>query len=105
MSVVFGGHRRVSDEQGRVLAIGGNVAVTQLIGRAFPGVHVQGDTFADLQQQLAHVARRLRLDPGNDEALDDLDYAVDEMTQLLQFYESVLAERGISLPYVRDGSS
>ncbi|MBG0569255.1 DUF6959 family protein [Actinoplanes aureus] len=98
-------HRRVSDEQGQVLAIGGNVAVTQLIGREFPGLHIQGDTFANLQHQVADVARRIRRDPSDGEALDDLDYVVDEMTQLLQFYEAVLAEREINLPYVREGSS
>jgi predicted RNase H-like HicB family nuclease len=95
----------VSDEQGQVLAIGGNVAVTHLVGRAFPGVHMQGDTFANLRQQIADVARRLRRDPSDDEALDDLDYAVEEMTQVLQFYETVLAERDMNLPYVRESSS
>ncbi|GAA2595484.1 hypothetical protein GCM10010435_88150 [Winogradskya consettensis] len=69
------------------------------------GVHIQGDTFANLQQQVADVARRLRRDPSDDEALDDLDYAVNEMTEVLQFYETVLAERDLDLPYVREGSS
>ena len=98
-------HLGVSDERMRVLAIGGNIAVAQIIGRAFPGVHIQGDTFADLHQQVADVARRLRRDPRDAEALDDLDYAVDEMARSLQFYEAVLAERDIALPYFREGSS
>jgi hypothetical protein len=50
----------VADELARVLARGGNAAVVQLQGRAFPGLHVQGDTFAELQRQLADVAARLR---------------------------------------------
>ncbi len=85
-----------------MLARGGNIAVTQLDGRAFPGLHIQGDTFANLRQQVVESARRLRRDPGDSEALDDLDYVGDELTQFIQFYESVLAERDIERPYVRE---
>ena len=72
--------------------------MTHLPGRAFPGVHVQGDTFADLGGQFAAAAQRLRHDPGDAEALDDLDYAVAELAGMIRFYESVLAERGQHLP-------
>ena len=65
-----------------MLASGGNVAVTHLAGRAFPGLHIQGDTFANLRQEVADVARRLRQDPTDGEALDDLDHTVREMTEL-----------------------
>jgi hypothetical protein len=40
----------------------------------------------------------LRPTEGGSEALDDLDYVIDEMTQILRFYEAA-AERGIQLPY------
>jgi hypothetical protein len=89
----------VTDEQARVLGRGGNVAVTQLDGRAFPGIHVQGDTFAGLQRQLAGAVSRLRRTVGDCEALDDLDDAVEDMAKMLSFYESVLAERGVLRPY------
>jgi hypothetical protein len=92
----------VTDEQARVLAHGGNVAVTWLDGRAFPGIHVQGDTFAELHRQLADAASRLRRTVGDSEALDDLDYAVEEMTNMLRFYESALAERDVRRPYLQD---
>jgi hypothetical protein len=95
-------HRQVADEQAHVLARGGNVAVTQLDGRAFPGIHVQGDTFAELQRQLADAASRMRRTVGDREALDDLDYTVEEMTKMLRFYESVLAERDVRRPYFRN---
>ncbi len=49
--------RRLSPTQ-RDGAVGESVAVTQLVGRAFPGVHIQGDTFANLQQQVTDVAGR-----------------------------------------------
>jgi hypothetical protein len=54
----------VDNEQAQVLARGGNTAVIQLKGRAFPGIHIQGDTFAELRRQLAEAIGRLRLDRG-----------------------------------------
>jgi hypothetical protein len=92
----------MTDEQARVLARGGNVAVTWLDGRAFPGLHVQGDTFAEVHRQIADAARRLRTTDGDSDALDKLDYAVGEMTDMLHFYQSILAERDIQRPYVQD---
>ncbi|MGI5175790.1 DUF6959 family protein [Dactylosporangium sp. CA-152071] len=92
----------MTDEQARVLARGGNVAVTWLDGRAFPGIHVQGDTFAEVHRQIADAARRLRGANGDSDALDDLDYAVREMTDMLHFYESTLAERDIRRPYFQN---
>ncbi|MFG2082997.1 DUF6959 family protein [Micromonospora tulbaghiae] len=90
---------RMSQEQAQVLSRGGNWAVVQLAGRAFPGLHVQGDTFAALWTQLAEAARMLREDPGDGKALDDLDDAVREAEEFLRFYEAALAERGIQRPY------
>jgi hypothetical protein len=101
-AVVSCDHRQVEYEQAQVLARDGNAAVVHLPGRAFPGLHVQGDTFAELRRQLADAAGRLRRAADGDEALDELDYAVEEMTQMLRFYETVLAERGIRLPYLRE---
>ncbi|MFE9690341.1 DUF6959 family protein [Micromonospora sp. NPDC005806] len=89
----------MSQEQAQVLSRGGNCAVVQLAGRAFPGIHLQGDTFAALWMQLADAARSLREDPGNGEALDDLDYAIGEAGGFLGFYEATLSERGIQRPY------
>ncbi|WCN83255.1 DUF6959 family protein [Micromonospora sp. LH3U1] len=95
----------MDDERAQVLAHDGNTAVTHLAGRAFPGIHVQGDTFAEMQRQLAAAASTLRLSEGGGEALDDLDYVVEELTQILRFYEAVLVERGIQLPYPGERSS
>ncbi|MEV6814779.1 hypothetical protein [Micromonospora sp. NPDC051296] len=91
----------MTDEQARVLAHGGNVAVTWLNGSAFPGIHVQGDTFAELHRLLADVASRLRHTVGDSEALDDLEYTVEEMTNMLRFYESALAEWDVRRPHHR----
>ena len=91
----------MTDEQARVLARDGNVAVTQLGGRAFPGLHLQGDTFAELQRQLADAVSRLSHARDDAEAWDNLDSAVEEMTQMLRFYESVLEEHDVERPYRR----
>ncbi|RAN94453.1 hypothetical protein GAR05_04975 [Micromonospora saelicesensis] len=89
----------MSEEQAQVLSRGTICAVVQLPGRAFPGIHVQGDTFAALLTQLADAARLLRQDPDQREALDELDHAVREVEGLLSFYEVTLSERGIRRPY------
>lgn len=82
-----------------MLSRGTNCAVVQLPGRAFPGIHLQGDTFAALQAQLAEAARLLRHDPGDRAALDELDDAVRQAERFLGFYEATLSERGIQRPY------
>ena len=91
----------MTDEQAHVLARGTNIAVTHLQGRAFPGIHVQGDTFSALLQQFVTAADRWRHAADDQEALEDLDYAVEEMTDILRYYESVLAAHDIRLPYFR----
>ncbi|MET8262400.1 DUF6959 family protein [Micromonospora arida] len=89
----------MSQDQTQVLSRGTNCAVVQLSGRAFPGIHLQGDTFAALLVQLADAARLLRHDPGDRAALDELDDAVGELERFLDFYEATLSERGIHRPY------
>lgn len=86
-------------EDASVLGHDGNWAVVHLPGRRFPGVHIQGDTFAVLREQLAGAGRALRRDPTDSEALDELDVAVEEMDPILRFYAQMLAEQGIKLPY------
>ncbi|WP_433222793.1 DUF6959 family protein [Dactylosporangium sp. CS-047395] len=90
----------MTDDQARVLERGGNIAVTWLDGRAFPGLHVQGDTFSTLHHRLADATGRLR-DVADAEALDTLRDVVDEMAGMLRFYESALAQQGMRLPYRR----
>jgi predicted RNase H-like HicB family nuclease len=95
----------VTDEHANVLARDGNVAVTQLAGRAFPGVHIQGDTFAELQRQLADAVSQLRHTRDDADAWADLDSAVEELTQMLRFYESVLEEHDVQRPYFRNSAA
>ncbi|MGA4726328.1 DUF6959 family protein [Micromonospora taraxaci] len=89
----------MSQQQAQVLSRGTNCAVVQLVGRAFPGICLQGDTFAALLMQLEGAARLLRRDPGDPAALDELDDAIGEAERFLGFYETTLSERGIRRPY------
>jgi hypothetical protein len=47
----------------------------------------------------AVAAGQLRGAAGDEEALDELDHAVDDVTRMLRCYETVLAEHGMRLPY------
>jgi predicted RNase H-like HicB family nuclease len=89
----------MQDEQARVLARDGNVAIVQLTGRRFPGVHVQGDTFAELRRQLADTVGRMRRTSSDGDVIDGLDDVVQRMTEMLRLYEATLHERGIPHPY------
>ncbi|MCM4078239.1 DUF6959 family protein [Paractinoplanes hotanensis] len=95
----------MTDEQARVLARDGNVAVTQLAGRAFPGIHIQGDTFAELQRQFADAVSRVRHARDDTDAWEALDSAVEDLTQILRFYESALEKHDVARPYFRDNAS
>jgi hypothetical protein len=89
----------VEHEHAHVLSRAGNWAVVHLPGRQFPGIQVQGDTFATLRTNLAEAARSLRRDPADPEALDELDSAIKQMDVMLGFYEQVLADQGLKRPY------
>ncbi|MFD0578568.1 DUF6959 family protein [Dactylosporangium darangshiense] len=95
----------MTEEQARVLARSGNIAVTQLTGRAFPGLHLQGDTFAAAYHSLSEAAVRLRAEGVTGEAIDDLEYTLGELRDKLRFYEETLAANDIRLPYFLDGGA
>lgn len=68
----------------------GNWAVVQLDGRRFPGIFMQGDTFASL----------VRLIEGADDPVpEDLQELRGELIAIRQYYESVMRDRGEKLPY------
>jgi hypothetical protein len=75
-----------------LLAREGNVAVIQMPGRRFPGLFVQGDTLASIRQLFESVA-----DPAG--LPEEIIEARDRINELMSYYESVLQERGIKLPY------
>lgn len=92
-------HAEMERVAAEILSRAGNWAVVQMPGRNFPGLHMQGDTFAALRTRLAAAARQIRREPADPDALDELDSAVEEMDAVLSFYERVLSERGLERPY------
>lgn len=54
-----------------------------------------------LRRQLADAISRARHTVKGTDALDDLDYAIEELTQMLRFYEAVLEEHHLQRPYFR----
>jgi hypothetical protein len=88
------------DENGApIVSRAGNWAVVHLPGRRFPGIHLQGDSFAAMRTHLASAARLLRSEPADSHALDDVDDVVEQMNAMLAYYEQVLAEDGSERPY------
>lgn len=88
-----------TDEQrAGVLAQDGSWAVVHLPGRRFPAVAVQGDTLGSLRDDAAEALGFLA-SSDVEEATETLRLLVDELDQLLGYYEQVLADRDLQVPY------
>ncbi|ADG76015.1 conserved hypothetical protein [Cellulomonas flavigena DSM 20109] len=88
------------EEPVSVLARDGNRAVVHLPGRRFPALAVQGDTLSTLRDDAAE-ALELLASAEVEEATETLRLLVDDLGELLGFYEQVLGDLGMQLPYVR----
>jgi hypothetical protein len=75
-----------------------NFAVVQLTGRKFPGVVVQGDTLHSLLKRVDELTRLLKSGKTS-EVSDGLEDIRDQLMEAMKHYESVCADRGISLPF------
>lgn len=77
-----------------------NTVIVHWPGRAFPAISIQGDTFATLATlaREAHQAASGDDREGLMEALADL---CASMTALQGYYEDVVRENGLSIPYSR----
>lgn len=80
-----------------VLSDATNAGVVQMPGRAFPGVVLQGDSFAILIGDIEAVA--LQGDAEEREAV--LADVLERLKGLQTHYETVLHRLGIQLPYVK----
>jgi hypothetical protein len=69
----------------------GNWAVLRLPGRQYPGVFLQGDTFASLV--------RLLLQRDDSELPEDVRELRAEILNVRRYYEGVLEANGIEPPY------
>jgi hypothetical protein len=77
-----------------------NHAVVQLPGRRFPGSVIQGDSLHSLLTTALDIQKLARTAvPKNHELHDEIEFLVGELRERLSHYESVLASRGLGLPY------
>lgn len=83
----------------------GNLAVVQLPGRAFPAIAVQGDTFQALVAQAEGLASAILASGVEAEMAEEVVHALARLRAARDFYEGVLCDRGIGLPYTRPRES
>jgi len=84
-----------------VLNRASNCPVVQVSGRRYPGMILQGDTLFSFLQLVKGV--RSSLVAGKVEEAEDFAVQLeDEISNYLHFYEGVLGEKNIKLPYFRD---
>jgi len=83
-----------------ILEAGANGAVVQLPGRAFPGLVVQGDSLSILVSTIEDLREAIA---KNEPTEIDASIAMLErsLKERLEFYERVLVNHQIELPYVR----
>jgi hypothetical protein len=75
-----------------------NAAIVRMPGRRFPGMVIQGDSLAILQQRASGIAALLSR--GNlDEAHSEAAALASSLDECLLTYERVLADHGMDLPY------
>ncbi len=86
------------NENAELLSSSRNFAVVQLPGRKFPGVVFQGDNLNVLLRELKELQQRVATH-NDDEINARLEDLTERMSEVLQHYETVCAEKGIPLPY------
>jgi hypothetical protein len=85
-------------ESAELLSAPTNYAVVQLPGRKFPGVVFQGDSLHNLLRRVTEL-RELTEKHADDEVAASLAELSDSLSEVVQHYEDVCANRGIPLPY------
>jgi len=76
-----------------------NAAIMRHPGRRFPGVLVQGDTLNALCRQADRACSDARIVLDEDAYLELTDLR-DHLHQLRAHYRSVMADHGLTLPFV-----
>jgi hypothetical protein len=75
-----------------------NVSVVRMPGRAYPAVAIQGDTLSILWETAREAAIHLK-NSRSLEAREELGGVLRELDEILNHYEAMLRENGMSLPY------
>jgi hypothetical protein len=81
-----------------MLTDSGNYAIVKLPGRAFPGMVFQGDSLNILTKDLI-TARDLAKEGKINDAIEELNYIIDDMIKHRDCYEQVITKNGYALPY------
>ncbi|MEV4601339.1 hypothetical protein AB0K15_28555 [Amycolatopsis sp. NPDC049253] len=74
----------------------GNYVVLRLPGRSFPGIHIAGDSFSILVDELRELAAEA---VGAPEAHDHAQDLAEDLEGILGAYETAMAEHGIRPAY------
>ena len=72
----------------------------QLPQRQFPGMVIQGDSLAILVAR-ADAIRSLALKIGDESLIAEAKELFENLKERQAFYEKILGENGIGLPYVK----
>ena len=88
-------------ETAELLTPAHNYAVVQLPGRQFPGVVFQGDSLSILVSDIAELSDLLEAREYG-ELSDCIAEIETRLSGVLDGYEAVCKQNGLSLPYVRD---
>lgn len=77
-----------------------NYAIVRMPGRHFPGCVIQGDSLSVLLNNAEEVCS-LAMRTGNEDLISEADALRESIEDRLDYYESVLREHGLDLPYFR----
>ncbi|HEV2125377.1 MAG TPA: hypothetical protein VGW38_21720 [Chloroflexota bacterium] len=86
------------DEGVELLEYGGNFSVARHTQRTFPGVLIQGDTLSTWWSDLERILNALA-NNDIDDATETARWLLEHVDGALRFYERVLGDHGIRLPY------
>ena len=92
----------MSKSEIKALSLATNQAVVHLPDRKFPGSVIQGDSLSVLVGLASSVQKKIHsLSNLDEECRDEIDELVELLEGRLNFYEDILSENGMELPYSR----
>lgn len=85
-------------EQVEVYSDAPNSPVMRHPGRRYPGVLVQGDTISNLASWLSRAVAEIESSNLSDEAQEGLLYVHQSLSDMADYYASVVSQHGIRPP-------
>jgi len=87
-----------STQKFEILSDATNAIIARYIGRNFPGILIRGDTLKTIYDDIEEI--REAAAAGNLEVIKDLSDSVQSrLRKILVYYEKVLKENCVELPY------